>query len=443
MSATRPLSFSWAVTTDKGLRRTSNEDSHCERSDIGLFVVADGMGGHVAGEVASREAVDAIQAFISRHRQRRQEPHLALSVRTEHQPRSQSPEGRIPSGESQDRFGDRRGQRSARHGHDGFCTPRRRLVGLRRPRRRQPGLPAPQGSARPADTRSLVGRGAGACRHDERVGRATASVAQRRHTRAVRRRGSRRSTSPRWSRRRAIATCSARTGCSRSSPIRRLPRFSATPSARSRRSAKLSSLPPMPAAVRTTSPRSCSRSMLHNLVRLTRYRGLIQSLVARELKARYRGSVLGFFWSFINPLLLLLVYSFVFKYVMTGGARPRGRALRALHVLRHPAVDVVLVVARRIVWRADLRRQPDQESAVPSRDPADRDRAGEHDPLLLRADHPGRVPRLLSAPAQLERARALSRCGRRAAGPDARVRAAPVSAHRAFSETSATSCRTC
>jgi lipopolysaccharide transport system permease protein len=56
--------------------------------------------------------------------------------------------------------------------------------------------------------------------------------------------------------------------------------------------------------------------MLRNLASLIRYRGLIQSLVARELKARYRGSVLGFFWSFINPLLLLLVYSFVFKNLL-------------------------------------------------------------------------------------------------------------------------------
>jgi ABC-type polysaccharide/polyol phosphate export permease len=63
--------------------------------------------------------------------------------------------------------------------------------------------------------------------------------------------------------------------------------------------------------------------MFHNLARLARYRGLIHSLVARELKARYRGSVLGFFWSFINPLMLLLVYSFVFSFVMKQAHDPR------------------------------------------------------------------------------------------------------------------------
>ena len=56
--------------------------------------------------------------------------------------------------------------------------------------------------------------------------------------------------------------------------------------------------------------------MLRHLAALVKYRGLIQTLVARDLKARYRGSVLGFFWSFINPLLLLLVYSFVFSTVL-------------------------------------------------------------------------------------------------------------------------------
>lgn len=56
--------------------------------------------------------------------------------------------------------------------------------------------------------------------------------------------------------------------------------------------------------------------MWRNLVRLARHRGLIQSLVARELKARYRGSILGFFWSFVNPLLLLSIYTFVFSYIL-------------------------------------------------------------------------------------------------------------------------------
>jgi protein phosphatase len=60
-----PLRFSWAAATHAGLRRQSNEDSVSTRPDLGLFVVADGMGGHVAGEVASRQAVEALEQFIA------------------------------------------------------------------------------------------------------------------------------------------------------------------------------------------------------------------------------------------------------------------------------------------------------------------------------------------------------------------------------------------
>ena len=45
---------------------------------------------------------------------------------------------------------------------------------------------------------------------------------------------------------------------------------------------------------------------------LYRHRQLIAALTARDLKARYRGSLLGFFWSLANPLLLLAVYTLVF-----------------------------------------------------------------------------------------------------------------------------------
>jgi len=62
--------------------------------------------------------------------------------------------------------------------------------------------------------------------------------------------------------------------------------------------------------------------VLASLRQLLRYRALVVSLVARELKARYRGSVLGFLWTFVNPLLLLLVYSLVFGVVMPGARAP-------------------------------------------------------------------------------------------------------------------------
>jgi ABC-type polysaccharide/polyol phosphate export permease len=56
--------------------------------------------------------------------------------------------------------------------------------------------------------------------------------------------------------------------------------------------------------------------VLAELRTLFRFRALIRSLVSRELKARYRGSLLGFLWSFVNPLLLLLTYTLVFTLVL-------------------------------------------------------------------------------------------------------------------------------
>jgi ABC-type polysaccharide/polyol phosphate export permease len=57
--------------------------------------------------------------------------------------------------------------------------------------------------------------------------------------------------------------------------------------------------------------------MRQGLSNLFRHRVLIQSLVMRELKARYRGSVGGYLWSFFNPLLLLAVYFVVFTTVFS------------------------------------------------------------------------------------------------------------------------------
>jgi lipopolysaccharide transport system permease protein len=56
--------------------------------------------------------------------------------------------------------------------------------------------------------------------------------------------------------------------------------------------------------------------MLRNLRELYLYRGLLLSLTQRELKARYRGSVLGFLWTFLNPTMQMLVYSLLFSVWM-------------------------------------------------------------------------------------------------------------------------------
>lgn len=57
-------------------------------------------------------------------------------------------------------------------------------------------------------------------------------------------------------------------------------------------------------------------SVRRTLSAMYRYRELLKNLVAKDLKLKYRGSVLGFLWSLLNPLLMIGVYTVAFKYVL-------------------------------------------------------------------------------------------------------------------------------
>lgn len=55
---------------------------------------------------------------------------------------------------------------------------------------------------------------------------------------------------------------------------------------------------------------------MNSFKELYTYREMIFSLVRKDLRTRYKGSLLGFLWTFINPLFQLIVYSIVFSYIM-------------------------------------------------------------------------------------------------------------------------------
>ena len=52
------------------------------------------------------------------------------------------------------------------------------------------------------------------------------------------------------------------------------------------------------------------------LVSLYRYRSLLKALVLKDLKLKYRGSVFGFLWSLANPLLMIVVYTLAFTFIL-------------------------------------------------------------------------------------------------------------------------------
>jgi serine/threonine protein phosphatase PrpC len=61
-----PLRRTGTGLSDLGRKRTSNEDAYFIDDRLGLYVVADGMGGHAAGEVASQEAVETVYGMVKR-----------------------------------------------------------------------------------------------------------------------------------------------------------------------------------------------------------------------------------------------------------------------------------------------------------------------------------------------------------------------------------------
>lgn len=58
---------------------------------------------------------------------------------------------------------------------------------------------------------------------------------------------------------------------------------------------------------------------MNRLKEIYAYREMIISLVKKDLRGRYKGSILGFLWTFLNPLLQLAIYTIVFSTILKSG----------------------------------------------------------------------------------------------------------------------------
>jgi len=67
------------------------------------------------------------------------------------------------------------------------------------------------------------------------------------------------------------------------------------------------------------------RRKVPRLWRISRYRGVLKLLISRDLKVRYSGTVMGYLWTVVEPLMLSLIFWFVFGLIFNGrdvGAEP-------------------------------------------------------------------------------------------------------------------------
>ena len=119
-------------------------------------------------------------------------------------------------------------------------------------------------------------------------------------------------------------------------------------------------------------------SIRRTLLGLRKYRHLLRNLVLKDLKLKYRGSVVGFLWSLANPLVMAVVYTVAFTKILNAGSEGfvfyLMLGLLAWTYFASSAGDVDRIDRRQ--------RRAGQERLVPARDPADRD-----GPLQPRAVH--------------------------------------------------------
>lgn len=57
-------------------------------------------------------------------------------------------------------------------------------------------------------------------------------------------------------------------------------------------------------------------ALMDRFLEIWRYRSMLWSLILSDLRTRYKGSFFGFMWTFMNPLLMLVVYSLVYSFVL-------------------------------------------------------------------------------------------------------------------------------
>ena len=58
------------------------------------------------------------------------------------------------------------------------------------------------------------------------------------------------------------------------------------------------------------------KTMISKIKEIYEYREMIASMIRRDLRGRYKASVLGFLWTFLNPLFQLFIYTMVFSVIM-------------------------------------------------------------------------------------------------------------------------------